>query len=210
MLKPSDIVQIPFLFSDISHQKRRPVLLLTAPDAFGDFLAAAVTIFMLSFLPCLTACAKDVGPPKPPINLPFEVQKSGSRVETEMRIVEEKEYRFALLLLYKKDAMADFERVRKLAGYSDLDKFGKLLRPGVPVLLKFKINIIDSAGERLMLEQDVSELRTTSMGSGQFNKQIVYLVLKPGHYRVSVESLRDVPELIGTPVEFQIGFYSKL
>ena len=26
MLKPSDIVQIPFPFSDLTHQKRRPVL----------------------------------------------------------------------------------------------------------------------------------------------------------------------------------------
>ena len=43
MLKPSDIVQIPFPFSDLAHQKRRPVLLLTTPDVFGDFLAAAVT-----------------------------------------------------------------------------------------------------------------------------------------------------------------------
>lgn len=43
MLSPSDIVQIPFPFSDLSHQKRRPVLLLTAPDAFGDFLAVAIT-----------------------------------------------------------------------------------------------------------------------------------------------------------------------
>jgi len=43
MLKSSDIVQIPFPFSDLTYQKRRPVLLLTAPDALGDFLAAAVT-----------------------------------------------------------------------------------------------------------------------------------------------------------------------
>lgn len=43
MLKPSDIVQIPFPFSDLTRQKCRPVLLLTAPDGFGDFLAAAVT-----------------------------------------------------------------------------------------------------------------------------------------------------------------------
>jgi mRNA interferase MazF len=43
MLKRSDIVQIPFPFSDLTHQKRRPVLLLTEPDTFGDFLAAAVT-----------------------------------------------------------------------------------------------------------------------------------------------------------------------
>lgn len=43
MLKRSDIVQIPFSFSDLTHLKRRPVLLLTEPDAFGDFLAVAVT-----------------------------------------------------------------------------------------------------------------------------------------------------------------------
>ena len=43
MLNRSDIVQIPFPFSDLTHQKRRPVLLLTSPDAFGDFLAVAVT-----------------------------------------------------------------------------------------------------------------------------------------------------------------------
>ncbi len=43
MLKLSDIVQIPFPFSDLTHQKRRPVLLLTTPDSFGDFLAVAIT-----------------------------------------------------------------------------------------------------------------------------------------------------------------------
>jgi len=42
MLKRSDIIQIPFSFSDLTHQKLRPVLLLTLPDAFGDFLAVAI------------------------------------------------------------------------------------------------------------------------------------------------------------------------
>ena len=35
MLKRSDVVQIPFPFSDLTHQKRRPVMLLTSPDAFA-------------------------------------------------------------------------------------------------------------------------------------------------------------------------------
>lgn len=43
MLKSSDIVQIPFPFSDMTHTKRRPVLVLTPPDDYGDFLAAAIT-----------------------------------------------------------------------------------------------------------------------------------------------------------------------
>lgn len=43
MLNRSDIVQIPFPFSDLTRQKCRPVLLLNTPDMFGDFLAAAIT-----------------------------------------------------------------------------------------------------------------------------------------------------------------------
>ena len=169
-----------------------------------------LSIFIIAFLPWLSGCANGSQPPKPPIKLPFVVQKAGSKVETEMRIVEEKEYRFSLLFLYKKDDRADGERVRELAGYSDLDMGGKLLRPGVQTPLRLKIHVMDSAGDRLLLEQDILELRTVAAGSGRYTKQVIYMILKPGQYRVSVESLQDVPELIGTPVELQIAFYSKL
>ena len=43
MLKHSDIVQIPFPFSDLTHRKLRPVMLLTSPDELGDFIAVAIT-----------------------------------------------------------------------------------------------------------------------------------------------------------------------
>lgn len=42
-LEPGSIVVIPFPFSDLTTMKRRPVLLLTAPDACGDFIGMAVT-----------------------------------------------------------------------------------------------------------------------------------------------------------------------
>jgi mRNA interferase MazF len=38
-----DLVLIPVPFSDLSSTKRRPVLLLTTPDAQGDFIACPVT-----------------------------------------------------------------------------------------------------------------------------------------------------------------------
>jgi mRNA interferase MazF len=38
-----DLVLIPFPFSDLSMTKKRPVLVLTRPDAYGDFIALAVT-----------------------------------------------------------------------------------------------------------------------------------------------------------------------
>ena len=41
--EPGDIVAIPFPYTDLTTQKRRPVILLTHPDDHGDFIALAVT-----------------------------------------------------------------------------------------------------------------------------------------------------------------------
>lgn len=37
------IVLLPFPFSDLSSEKRRPVLLISVPDTFGDFVGVALT-----------------------------------------------------------------------------------------------------------------------------------------------------------------------
>ena len=42
-LDAGTLAVIPFPFSDLTTIKRRPVLLLTTPDAYGDFIAMAVT-----------------------------------------------------------------------------------------------------------------------------------------------------------------------
>jgi mRNA interferase MazF len=41
--KPGDVVGLPFPFSDLTSQKRRPVLVLTQADYRGDFIGLAVT-----------------------------------------------------------------------------------------------------------------------------------------------------------------------
>lgn len=166
-------------------------------------------IAMMALLPWLTACAQDAGPPNPPLSLPFEVQQAGNKVETELRVVEHRGYSFDLRLMYKKGDQANRERVRKLAGRYEQDKNGKLIEPGVPILLRLKIDVIDDSGVNPMLEQGVSELKLTSWGGDSFNKRIAEVPLKPGRYRISIESLRDVPELLGTPVILRVGFDAK-
>lgn len=38
-----EIILVPFPFADLSATKKRPVLILTEPDSFGDFLAVGIT-----------------------------------------------------------------------------------------------------------------------------------------------------------------------
>jgi len=43
MYQPSDVVLLPFPFSDLSANKKRPVLILKAANVQGDFLAVQIT-----------------------------------------------------------------------------------------------------------------------------------------------------------------------
>lgn len=43
MYQPSDVVLLPFPFSDLSAHKKRPVLILKAENVQGDFLAVQIT-----------------------------------------------------------------------------------------------------------------------------------------------------------------------
>lgn len=43
MPQPGEVLLIPFPYTDLTSSKRRPVLVLREADAFGDFLAAAIT-----------------------------------------------------------------------------------------------------------------------------------------------------------------------
>jgi mRNA interferase MazF len=43
MFERGDLLLVPYPFSDLSATKRRPVLALTSPDSYGDFIAPPVT-----------------------------------------------------------------------------------------------------------------------------------------------------------------------
>ena len=55
-----------------------------------------------------TACSGKTTALKPPVKVPFLVEKAGSRVQIEITISEYRDYWFNLEFPYKKDDGADF------------------------------------------------------------------------------------------------------
>ena len=83
--------------------------------------ARGVLIVALAFLPCLAACTSESHPYRPPLALPFDVQKAGNKVETELEIIERQTYTFELQYFINPPDETESGRVRKLAGGSFYD-----------------------------------------------------------------------------------------
>lgn len=165
-------------------------------------------LWAVVLLQCLSACA-DEGqqPPKPPLDLPIAIHKAGVKVETEMRVVEHRSYIFGLTFKFNKDDEAEYSRVKKLVGDDIQDKAGD---PGVPTPLRLRISAIEEAGERVVVDKEINELRLRSWGGDSLKKHIDYIQLSPGLYHLSIETLQDAPQLEDVSVLVSIGFYSKL
>ena len=167
---------------------------------------AYITILIFVWLSGCSA-ENENGLPKPPLKIPFEVQKSGTKIENEIQVVDYRTYIFSLDFMYKENDQIDRARVKKLVGDDMQDKDGD---PGVPTRLHFKISQSDASGEKSIFDQELRELRLRSWGADSLDKHIAYVNLKPGHYLISIESLIDSPELIGTPIFFTMRFNPKV
>lgn len=65
--EPGDLVLIPFPFSNLATEKKRPVLILTFPDYYDDFIGLAVTSTPIqeAALPLIPASMLQGSLPKP-------------------------------------------------------------------------------------------------------------------------------------------------
>jgi hypothetical protein len=123
-----------------------------------------------------------------------------------LRPRQHREYIFSLVFRFDEKNPVDRSRVKKLVGDDGQNKDGD---PGISTPLRLKITLIGSGSEEPVFDQEIQSLRLRSWGGNFFSKHIAYVRLKPGHYRIRVQSLKDVPELGGTKTDFAVGYYAK-
>ena len=141
----------------------------------------------------------------PPITLPFPVHKAGARVETDVRIVEDRSYRFILMFMFK--TPEERKRISELVGgsYIETDLKDRPVRPGVTVPIRLTVRSMRN-GEPHELLRDERYLTQASEGfsANSYYRFFASIGLTPGQYRVTVETLRDVPEFAGVEAKFFI------
>lgn len=118
-----------------------------------------------------TACSGKMTTLKPPVKVPFLVEKAGSLVEIELTISEYRGYFFNLEFPFHRDDEADFLRVRKLIGSGETSRDGSPVDPGVPLRILLEIDGRDSSGEKVYYKK-ISNPALVSVGSDYFTKRI--------------------------------------
>ena len=148
------------------------------------------------------------GPRVPPITVPFPLHKAGARIEIDVRIVEDRSYRFVLMFMFK--TPEERKRISDLVGgpYNDTDIKGRLVRPGVTVPIHLTVRTIRNGKPNDLLrdERYLAEGRE-GFSANSFYRFFASIGLEPGLYRVTAETLTDVPELAS--VESHFYFYSR-
>jgi hypothetical protein len=159
---------------------------------------------LLAFVPCLTVCSDNTQLPKPPLSLSFDVKKAGSKVETELIIIERQTYAFNLEYPFRENDQVDRARVWNLAGGSRQDESGRWIELGAPLKIELKISRKNEGLEQSVYEGSISNPHLSSWGGNSLNAKLVHVLMEPGTYVVSAENLSDAPEFSGTKVRLSI------
>jgi hypothetical protein len=169
---------------------RSNTLLLLRPIALVLFITTV-----------LTACANSSSIP---LSIPFPLDKAG-KLETDVYIAEPDNYAFDIDFMYEVGNWDDARRVSKLAGSGGRYRMGELSEPGIPLQLRLRITRIRDKTESIEFDEISTAQGTYAGGFGKHSKSIKNIPLNEGHYKVLIENLLAVPELVGTKTIFNIS-----
>ncbi len=139
------------------------------------------------------------------MSFPFDTQKAGFKIETDFRVTEFNSYTLSFKLGYREGDAVDRERVRKLAGGPARDRAGALLKSGVAIRLRIRINALIPSDLEHAYDKEILEQRLHSSGDASFGTTIADVKLKPGTYRLMIENLEVIQELHGTAITLLVA-----
>jgi len=159
--------------------------------------------FAIMILLTATACSmsffqRENQPLEVPTSVPIDVTKKGNKTEVLVKLRKECGCGAYLDFYYIEHDMVDRERVDKIVGHS---KRGSGVK--TPVHLTF--TKIEKDGREIILLDEEKEPKIYSWGGFSFSKRIDGMLFLPGLYKISIEALKDSPELKEVKMKLSIG-----
>jgi hypothetical protein len=143
--------------------------------------------------------------PKPPLEVPFSLDRGGECLEFEIRIVKKYTYTFGLGFIVNRNNPSDWSRVLKITGSAARSIYtGKYVNLGEPLNLRLQVNSIDKNTTPFVFDKTESQILKYATGGAYIKKMIVNLLLEPGLYKVRLDNLLAAPAIKGTPINFHI------
>lgn len=143
-----------------------------------------------------------------PISVPFAVQTAGTRLTCEVLIEDEGGYGVYLSYIHN-GVRKDMERIERIAsGYeydASLDVWHDEGRGG-PMIVHYILKSLDSG--QILRDEVIEHPRIWSRAAERKNAVLGAFDLTPGRYEVTVESLKDAPEMATIRTELEISWYS--
>jgi len=141
-----------------------------------------------------------------PISVPFAVQKAGTRLTCDLVIEDEGGY--GVYLSYLNDGtQEDDERVLRIAdGYEYYDASMNVSRQGGPMIVRYILKSLDSG--QILRDEVIKHPGIWSWDGERRSAVLGAFDLTPGRYEVTVESLKDAPEMAMIWTELEVSPYS--
>lgn len=154
----------------------------------------------------------------PSATLPLSLARAGAVFVMDLD-AGHKTYTYAFYLNFSPaDSPQELQRVTTVLGLKESGNGGTykngsgqvcLVRTGISVPLRLTISRVYEGGESVVYDRRIEKLWGFGGNGSRVSRLIDFVSLEPAHYKVRLEVLAVVDDLVGVPVRFNVGLPGK-
>lgn len=142
--------------------------------------------------------------PTEPLSFPFRIAEKGTSLSFDFSATKKRRFTFYLKMDVRAGVPGDLARLAKLAGETSYSPAGAVTATAIPTPVRLRIARIENGASTEVFSDEIRQASLMASSRTSISLLIGRVELPPADYRVTVESLQDVPELDETPTSFGV------
>ena len=149
---------------------------------------------------CCAACSRNNS-----VIVPLLLGSVGASAVARIQVQEDFIYAAELQYEFKENDPNDRSQQWKLAGGSTKIGSGNWIEPCAPLKVSIKVHRKELKSLKLLAEEIVERPCLSSWGATSLNAELFAILLTPGTYEFTVESIETAPSFIGARTSLRVG-----